>query len=102
MYSNRLGGFRNSKPRIAKPSSTVVSRFFSWFTINDRAANWRWRSSHLCLTSDSVRASNTILSRVTNGHDRMTDGALTVTPPTIYFVKDGVGKQRRDDSPNAK
>src|SRR5438034_36926 len=37
MYSNRLGGFRNSKPRNAKPSPTVVSRLFSWFTTNRRA-----------------------------------------------------------------
>jgi len=32
MYNRRAGAFRNSKPRNAKPSSTVVSRLFSWFT----------------------------------------------------------------------
>jgi hypothetical protein len=62
MYSNRPGGFRNSKPRNAKPSATVVRRLFSWLTTKRKAANWFWRRSYACLASDSVRASSTISS----------------------------------------
>src|ERR1700735_4608328 len=38
-------GFRNSKPRNAKPATTVASRLFSWVATNRRAANWVWRVS---------------------------------------------------------
>jgi hypothetical protein len=62
MYNNRIGSFRNSKPRNAKPSPTVVRRLFSWFTTNRRAANWFWRRSHACRACGSVRASSTISS----------------------------------------
>jgi hypothetical protein len=50
MYNHRAGVFRNSKPRNAKPSSTVVSRLFSWFSASRRWEKRRFGFKKMTVT----------------------------------------------------
>jgi len=102
MYSNRLEGFPELEPKkrealFRRGQSTLLlvhhqskSHKLALETFPRLLGLWfRTRQQHHIV-------------RIAYQHDKIAHLAVTVTPLTIHLVKDDVGKQRRNDSLNAK